>query len=162
MIPVTNKYPFWRGRTIALPTTDPVFREIFSIQKSTDWILNRMMVSWPEIGGANPLDFADLRFQLIDHARGKNLVSSRLSSAQFGGDAVDIELTSTPGPFRNFAGATGKKSNQQYLGSKSIDWFFNATSAFELVISNYLGAGNPLTLNVMFQGTSILKSGVLR
>ena len=119
------------------------------------------MVSWPEIGGANPTATANIRFQLIDHSRGKDLVSSKLNSAQFNGNELDINLQATPGSFANF-GSNGKTHNQQYMGSKKIDWYFDNTAAFELVISNYLGAGNPLTMNIMFQGSAILKNGVLR
>lgn len=144
--PTPNNYPYWFYQSIPLPGVGDTIRATFPLPSSTHYMLRKILVQWTTDGGA-PSDFENISFILHNQTFG--VVESELP--------IDFRLTSTPGIYEP---GVGGSRNQQYLGAKSIEWFFLSTSVPELQISNFNGPGNPGTLDIVLQGQRILKQGV--
>ncbi len=144
----TNNYPYWLYKQISTNVTTQQIIEPFQTLPSENYVLNYLYVQFPTTGGANPTAFRDIRFLLEIPQQNKEYIDI----------PVSLDMVTSPGKFEPFTGGISNP-NQQFFKSKNLNQPILCQQIWNLKISNYLGAGNPLYMDVLFIGRNIFKRG---
>lgn len=142
-------YPLWLSKTITLPTVQPIIRALFELESAIDYKLQKIYVQYPTIGPA-PVTFQDPTFRVVDNSHGKKNPF-----------LVTYQVMSSPGRFDDLGPGLNPIGNQALSNAMSIDWMFYNTSVIELEITDYVGVGNPLTIDILILGRAYFKKNVV-
>jgi len=151
VLPNPNSYPYWIYRQVDTDVTTPVISLTFPTRPRHYYYLQKIIVQWPVIGAALPGTWNNLNFELLYDTK----------NARHQNQNVPFEVFTTPGKFFNFNTGTAF-ANQQTLNAKNIRWIFIPNDSFTINISGYLGAANPLTLDLLLVGRNVFPKGRLR
>lgn len=145
MLPEINTYSHWIPVTLNLPTTTSVFKITVPLEEPREFLLDQVSIMYPAIGAAAPTTFRTLRFNIRDIRR---------KYYKFY-EPVAVTNYTTPGVYENFA-INAKPQNQQWLHGKTFNMLFAKRNALEIEVSNFLGVGNPLVVEVVLFGNYFL------
>jgi hypothetical protein len=133
-------------RAVVTNVTTPTIIESFQTAPSEDFLLNYIYVQFPTIGVASPSVYQDIKFTLKMPQQGGVYIEQ----------PVSFEMVTSPGRFNNFSGGN-EKPNQQFFRTKKLSQPLFSQQTFHIEISNYLGAGNPLSLELLIMGRNVFK-----
>jgi len=143
-------YPLWKFLTVALPAVNPTIRVIFKLESAVDYLLQKIFVQYPTTGPA-PVTFQDPSFRVVDNSQGRQ-----------NDFLVPFQIMSSPGRFDSLGVGNNPPGNQEMTNAMSINWMYWNTSNIELVVSDYVGVGNPGTIDIMVVGRAYFKKDIPR
>ncbi len=144
----SNNYPFWIYKQVSTDVTTPKLEVPFQARPSENYILNYLYVQFPTIGGVSPTTYRDIRFMLEIPQQNKEYLDVPLS----------LEMVTSPGRFDPFTGGDSDP-NQTFFRTKKLEQPIMSQQTWNLKLSNYLGTGNPLYIDILFIGRNVFKRG---
>ena len=145
MLPKINTYSFFIPWTANLPAGTDVYKATIPLEEPREFYLEDMSIMYPAIGAAAPTTFNNLKFNVRDIRRKYERFY----------DPITVLNYTTPGVYENF-GLNARPQNQQWLLGKTFKMLFAKRNSIELTITNFIGAGNPGTVEIVFFGNYFL------
>jgi len=142
-----NHAPRWFYREVDLNVTSPQTTVTIQADPADDYLLQYIHAQWPAVGVADPTAFADIEFTLTFPQVNRKYINVPVPAMNF----------TSPGQFANFTGSTDQP-NQTFFRSKRLDYPIKYQMTFQLHITNYLGAANPNTIQILFIGRNVFRS----
>jgi len=134
------------GRTIDLSAvTSDRFKIHVQPSINRPWYFERFYAAWDSTAD-DPSVFSDITFKIVWNSHDHHIPAT---------NTIDLSCTTTPGLNDLTAGTTRPK--QFFWKSPRIGWQMAQQDVFEFTIENYLGAGKPDELELMFYGKRIFE-----
>lgn len=141
----SNNYPFWKFKTVDTDVVTPVLMVPFQAPESDNYLLQYLYVQFPTTG-QKPTAYRDIKFKLNLPQQNKQYIDI----------PVSFDMVTSPGHFDPFSGGNSIP-NQTFFRSMNLKQPVLGQQTWNLIISDYLGTGNPLSIDILVIGRAVFK-----